>query len=57
VATESGGGEAGILFPQPSMRESLYWGFCFSGRMRRDEETLLALTLSAAFGGKGCGTP
>jgi len=28
------------------MRESLYRGFCFSGRMRRDEAVLLTLTLA-----------
>jgi hypothetical protein len=29
------------------MRESLYWDFCFSGRMRGGEAALLTLTLSS----------
>jgi len=43
--------EADKAFP-PSMRKSLYWGFCFSGRMCKDEAALLTRTLSSAFGGK-----
>jgi hypothetical protein len=34
------------------MRKSLYWGFCFLGRMRKGEAALLTLTLSFRFIGK-----
>jgi hypothetical protein len=40
------GSAGGIPPPAPSMRKSLYWGFCFLGRMRKGEAVLLTLTLS-----------